>query len=643
MFLSRKEPCFKAQYRRTVRGATVVYFRTSDVVLRARPPSLALHHPDGSEPDRSLDLTASEYSVPKACILRFTPAGEEHHEELTFESEAELRSVLKALLDHAGAVSSAKPLRLVCATWNLGNTLPSGADEQLTAWLQPDGRASDLYVVTCQECRLGGSSAWFDLVEKAVSVEEPVCRVGSASLGQQHLLVLCSLALRPHVTHVEAGSEAMGFAGVGANKGVAALAMRVYAAPLCFVGAHLAAHDHHCKQRNANVSEMERKLRLGSGAHPAAPSAAAASLDLSQRFEHVLLCGDLNYRVELARDEALSLVRRRAWAELLCADQLRSAMANNETCAGFREGAIDFAPTFKHVPGAPPLTEEQAADETAGGGAAVGAGLRAYEATKMRVPSWCDRVLWRSWPAAVPLQLLRYGSSPHLAASDHSPVSAGFVLTPRTSPPAPPPCAEGEVEAATLTLSELCLEIDDPERSSHHQSHDHGPLTGRAAPPPATPPTTLMSVEVWSDVCKHAAAASSLQPRQPRSAVAEVWRWGGEQLTVRLPSIVDGARLRASQLFAVVTSDDSYSRRHAGVVVGCGVLGCADALIGGSGGEFALALYQHGRQVGVLRGRLRAEPPPRDDSQGLCGLGGVARRLLACCVPSEKAGAQALL
>ena len=328
---SRKEPTYKAKYRRKVRGEVeaVGWLRarhhTSDVVVHVRPPSLELLPSGSSEPAHSLDLLATEYSVPKACLLRFKPVGEQHHEELTFKSEAELRAALKPLLDHAaGLASKARPLRLVCATWNLGNVLPSQTDEQLAAWLRPDGKAADLYVVTCQELPLlplHQERAWFDMVEKAVSSEEePVEKVGSASLGQQHLLVLCSPALRPHVTSVETESAAMGFAGFGANKGVVALSMRVHATPLCVVGAHLAPHEgaHHCEQRNANVSEMERRLRCGSGsgARPAAvPSAAAASLDLSQRFEHVLLCGDLNYRVELTRDEALELVRRRAGAE----------------------------------------------------------------------------------------------------------------------------------------------------------------------------------------------------------------------------------------------------------------------------------------------------------------------------------------
>merc|ERR1740130_2322903 len=52
---------------------------------------------------------------------------------------------------------------------------------------------------------------------------------------------------------------------------------------------------------------------------------------------------------------------------------------------------------------------------------------RAYS-TK-RVPAWCDRVLWHSWPGSeATLDLESYDSAPELESSDHSPVYARFLL-----------------------------------------------------------------------------------------------------------------------------------------------------------------------------------------------------------------------
>ena len=57
----------------------------------------------------------------------------------------------------------------------------------------------------------------------------------------------------------------MGIGGVGSNKGATALAMHVCSHPLCFVNCHLAAHEgaEYVHKRNANLSEMERDIKLG--------------------------------------------------------------------------------------------------------------------------------------------------------------------------------------------------------------------------------------------------------------------------------------------------------------------------------------------------------------------------------------------
>ena len=51
--------------------------------------------------------------------------------------------------------------------------------------------------------------------------------------------------------------------GVGTNKGGVALSFRVCSTHLCFVNAHLAAHQEKLLQRNLHVQEICRHLRLG--------------------------------------------------------------------------------------------------------------------------------------------------------------------------------------------------------------------------------------------------------------------------------------------------------------------------------------------------------------------------------------------
>lgn len=80
-------------------------------------------------------------------------------------------------------------------------------------------------------------------------------------------------------------------------------------------------------------------------------------------------------------------------------DQLADEMKHNRVFQGLSEAQIDFPPTYKFVPG-----------------------TRVYDTRnekKIRVPSWCDRVIYRNVEG---LTVTRYMSAPEETLSDHKPV-----------------------------------------------------------------------------------------------------------------------------------------------------------------------------------------------------------------------------
>lgn len=65
---------------------------------------------------------------------------------------------------------------------------------------------------------------------------------------------------------------------------------------------------------------------------------------------------------------------------------------------GYEEGELTFPPTYKFDPGTD----------------------RYDTSAKRRIPSWCDRVLWRCHQDAFDsVELLQYTSIPQLKVSDH--------------------------------------------------------------------------------------------------------------------------------------------------------------------------------------------------------------------------------
>lgn len=125
--------------------------------------------------------------------------------------------------------------------------------------------------------------------------------------------------------------------------------------------------------------------------------------------------GDLNYRVSLPSadghegregDEANDMDGWKWYdqgrcTELLTFDQLTASRAQGLAFQHFTEGPIDFAPTYKFVPGSSTLNRLD----------------------RKRLPSWCDRILWRQGD---PVVLKVYTSCPSVILSDHKPVLAVF-------------------------------------------------------------------------------------------------------------------------------------------------------------------------------------------------------------------------
>ena len=316
--------------------------------------------------------------------------------------------------------------------------------------------------------------------------------------------------------------------------------------------------------------EIQRFLKVGRS------TPAEARLDLSNRFGHLFFFGDLNYRIELKREEVLSLTRDRRYSELARYDQLKHQIKSGDAFAGFTEGEIGFAPTFKHVPGEGVDAGDLQDPATVAGG-------RPYEKKKMRVPSWCDRVLWRSWPGkADGLRLLKYASAPALASSDHTPVSALFELDIEV-----PMMSEGQ--HGGRLLGHVTIELSELSASGLRPADKNG-----LADP---------YVEVYSDFSSESAKThAQLKTLSPK--------WS-DKISLRVPHFHSWVQyIEAAHLFFILMDHD---RITADDEMGCAVVSLAGVLLPDGtpgyapfGRKFTVPLTRHGQPAGVLTGRLFA-------------------------------------
>ncbi|KAH9318654.1 hypothetical protein KI387_020423, partial [Taxus chinensis] len=312
-----------------------------------------------------------------------------------------------------GTAEAEQRMRAFVGTWNVGNSCPP---VDLSAWLPTDARY-EIVAIGTQECDYQPRPPftecgmdWLETCKNHVGSRYRI--VHFISRGQMRLVVFVRDDAEKAVCNVDCGSEATGVGHVMANKGGVCISFKFWDTGICFVNSHFAAHDGQCETRNGNYREIVGELRVG-----------FQSMDLLNQFHHVFWMGDLNYRLDFAETEERTMTpQRRFWhaqvkqivdgqvKQLLKYDELLREKSASRVLHGFKEGDINFPPTFK-------MQKES---------------TNIY--SQKRMPAWCDRVLWRSFEG-YDVKLLSYTYCPAVSTSDHKPVSATFALTAHSLPP----------------------------------------------------------------------------------------------------------------------------------------------------------------------------------------------------------------
>lgn len=278
---------------------------------------------------------------------------------------------------------------------------------------KPSPKLAEGSADACASANLDGVSNDQRKFAKAVADAMPTeyALIAKVQMMEMQLMVYVHCILQPRVESHAVMSEATGVANLVGNKGAVGMKVFIDGTSFCFVNSHLAAHagDKYLRQRHADVVTIMAKLeRIGKVGMP-----------MFHRYDHVFWMGDLNYRLNLERlvPAAISWSLRQRW-EYVCKlildgrvgdvasmDELRQEMEAGHIFSGFAEGALTFPPTFKVVRGRGDGTFYQSA----------------------RVPSYCDRILWRSAPMhCAHVKLREYDCVIGLDTSDHKPVFAVF-------------------------------------------------------------------------------------------------------------------------------------------------------------------------------------------------------------------------
>jgi len=282
--------------------------------------------------------------------------------------------------------------------------------------------------------KVGGSdeadSCRLDVTNKLQSLfpMQEYVRVTSSFLWEMHLAVFCRRRHLSKISNVVKSQEATGIGHVCGNKGGIGIKLQFMETSICFISSHLAAFQEGVENRNENFREIIQGLHLD-----------PEHVDATERFHYVFWMGDLNYRIDLPREQVVQLVQDRNFERLHAFDQLKREMTKGTAFKGFQEGPLSFPPTYRYLRNVSP---------------------REYDEAKARIPAWCDRILWRSFPGLNITQEW-FSSVDSVVTSDHSPVHALFTAeilrTPRNLDGRRSAVLPGRFE---ISFSNLTLALD---------------------------------------------------------------------------------------------------------------------------------------------------------------------------------------
>ncbi|XP_034560241.1 phosphatidylinositol 3,4,5-trisphosphate 5-phosphatase 1 [Notolabrus celidotus] len=440
-------------------------------------------------------------------------------------------------------------------TWNMGN---AGAPHNINSWFQCKGQGKtrddtadqiphDFYVIGSQEDPLG-EREWSDTVKGVLRNITNISfkQVAIHTLWNIRIIVLAKPEHENRISHVFSDSVKTGIANTLGNKGAVGVSFMFNGTSFGFVNSHLTSGSEKKLRRNQNYINILRFLNLG--------DKKLNPFDITHRFTHLFWLGDLNYRVELPSTEAeyiVTKIKQQQYQELLSRDQLSMERDDGKVFLHFEEEEITFAPTYRFERD----TREKYAYTKA---KATG--------TKYNLPSWCDRVLRKSYPL-VHVVCQAYGCTNDIMTSDHSPVFASF-----------------EVGVASQFVSKQDL----------NSAPGGGIQIMNCVAILSTKSKTKFFIEYHSSCLEKTVKTSEGENMEHMDGSIKVWFGNQVQLT---PIISDPEYLLDQHILICVKStdcDESYGE-------GCVALRAAQFCYT----EFQITLTHHGEKTGTLTGGIQ--------------------------------------
>ncbi|XP_064616214.1 LOW QUALITY PROTEIN: phosphatidylinositol polyphosphate 5-phosphatase type IV-like [Liolophura sinensis] len=327
--------------------------------------------------------------------------------------EAKTRSYLLGSINNNSALLGAeeldryfpdRKLHIFVGSWNMAEM--KDCSLPIDDFLLPDSSdfVQDIYVIGTQE-NSANKKEWEIRMQETLGPSHVLFH--SATHGALHLAVFIR---RDLIWFCSGHSDVVSTRAVTMvkTKGAVAISFTFFGTSLLFINSHFTCDDSRMKDRIVDYKKIIRELKLSKKSASSSPN-SASQVDITKKFDAVFWCGDLNFRISRKRDHVEDILEFGTsqvypnYEKLIASDQLTNCINDGQIFLGFQEGRIGFQPTYKFD-----INSDK------------------YDTShKLRIPSYTDRVLFRS-KKKNSISCVLYDAVMTIRASDHRPVFGLF-------------------------------------------------------------------------------------------------------------------------------------------------------------------------------------------------------------------------
>ena len=310
--------------------------------------------------------------------------------------------------------SNEQKVKLLCVTWNVGGI--ASKNYNISELFKKnnfynENKSPDIIVVAIQEIvklnisnilSIGSNqenvNIWIKNINatlKNIFPDAKYKQIKNLNLVGIFILILIKEDLTDNIYLLDHTQTKKGMHGTLGNKGFFTITMQCYDKILSIGSGHFEAGKAKNNERiNTLVQILNKPLNIPEDEQKTFKEA-----------DYWVILGDLNFRIELSYEDAISHIQDKNYGVLYAMDQFCSALEKNQFLKKYlNEKRIDFDPTYKY---------EKESNEYA------------YDEDKIRVPAYTDRIFFCKNKG---IKMLTYDCVKSLRFSDHRPVVGAFEI-----------------------------------------------------------------------------------------------------------------------------------------------------------------------------------------------------------------------